>query len=471
MTRRSLTTRLLGGLIVAQVLAILAAMIVFPLLAPFVSFDDIADITLRDRIVAALRPQADALVVADDARLAAYQAQRPGIAFAIYDLRRAAIVAGSDPELAKALLHIRPLFPDVNGNLVTREPGMTTSLLVTRSDTPLGPLVFATRGNRFRVEDVPSVMISFLPALLPAYGPVIVGALFLIPLVVRLVTRPLRRLADEARGLSLDGLQHRLTDAGVGPELREVVEAINAALSRIAAGIVRQRRYAANAAHELRTPLAILSGHVEDLAEGVGKTVLRADVARIEALVEQLVTVARLGQNHVALDETVDLQALVRSIVADRAPLAIRRNRQIAFETDSAMAVWMSGNAQALSSAIGNILDNAIRAEPEGGCVLVRLTSAREIDVIDHGRGIPGDRAELVFEPFWRDGSGASDASPASPAFGAGLGLPIAREIAAHHDGTLTLSPTPGGGATFRFRFPARAAANAGDQLPATLPP
>ena len=461
MTRRSLTTRLLAGLIIAQVLSILVAMLLFPLLAPFRSFDDIADITLRDRIVAALRSQADSLVVVDDPRLAAYRAPRPGIAFALYDVRRAAIVPGSDPDLAQVLLQIRPLFPDVDGNLVTRLPEGTT-LIVTRSDTPLGPLVFATRGNRFRFEDLPSVMISFLPALLPAYGPVMVGALFLIPLVVRLVTRPLRRLAEEARGLSLDDLRQRMSDAGVGPELRELVHSINAALARIAAGIERQRHYAANAAHELRTPLAVLAGHVEDLPENTTKTALRADVARIEALVEQLVTVARLGQNHVPLDETVDLQSLVRSIVADRAPLAIRRNRQIAFETDGAMPVSMHGNAQALSSAIGNILDNATRAEPEGGCVIVRLSATREIDVIDHGRGIPDDRAQLVFEPFWRDATSAADT------FGAGLGLPIARQIAEHHGGTLQLLPTRGGGATFRFRFPSQPASTTADQLRAT---
>ena len=158
------------------------------------------------------------------------------------------------------------------------------------------------------------------------------GALVLIPLVVRMVTRPLRRLAAEADLVSHGSLQLRLGEEGLGAELQALVQAINEALARIEEGVARQRLYAANAAHELRTPIAILSLRVDELPASDVKARLQFDIARIQTLVEQLVTVARLGQNHVAMDERVDVVQLLRDVVADRAPIAYRAGREIELE-------------------------------------------------------------------------------------------------------------------------------------------
>jgi len=440
---RSISSRLLVALVAAQASAIMLAMIIFPLVAPFVSFADIADATFRDRIEGAIaRDSGGSLVVRSNEALTRYRARRPAAAFAVMSLSDGRIIEGSDPALVPRLEQMRSLAPRVAGNLVTDLPN-GASLIITTEDTANGRLLFATTGNRFYIEDWPSLMAVFLPIILPAYGPVIFGALVLIPLVVRLVTRPLRRLEAEAALVTPGTLQMRLDESGLGIELQRLARAVNAALARIEQGVARQRLYAANAAHELRTPIAILGLHVDQLEPSEPRRRLQSDVSRIQTLVEQLVTVARLGQNHVAMDEPIDLVRLFRDVVADRAPLAIREGREVEFSSD-VPALGVLGNRQALFSALANIVDNAIRAEPPGGVVSVVLRADGWAYISDHGPGIARDNRTHVFEPFWRGTSTQG---------GAGLGLAIVKEILDRHDVTVEIVDTEGGGATFRLQF------------------
>jgi len=440
---RSLSTRLLVALVAAQASAIMLAMIIFPLVAPFVSFSDIADATFRDRIEGAIaRDGRGTLVVRSNEALARYRARRPAAAFAVLSLSDGRIIEGSDPALVPPLEQIRSLAPRVAGNLVTDLPN-GVSLIITTEDTLNGRLLFATAGNQFHLEDWPSLMAVFFPIILPAYGPVIFGALVLIPLVVRLVTRPLRRLAAEATLVTLGTLQMRLNESGLGIEFQRLAQAVNAALARIEQGVARQRLYAANAAHELRTPLAILGLHVDQMEPSELRRRLQSDVSRIQTLVEQLVTVARLGQNHVAMDEPIDLVRLLRDVVADRAPLAIREAREMEFASD-VPALGILGNRQALFSALANVIDNAIRAEPAGGMISVTLKADGQTFVCDHGPGIPPEHRTDVFEPFWRGTSTQG---------GAGLGLAIVKEILDRHRVTVEILDTDGGGTTFRLQF------------------
>lgn len=448
MSGRSLTTRLLIGLISAQTIAIMLAMLIFPMVAPFTSFNEIAAASFRQRIQASLSRGADGVPALDPSlALTDYLRNRPRARFAVLSVDRDRLVTGSDEALGSRLLQLRPLFPRPGDSLSTGQSESDAIVIASTASPELGRLAFAMSGNDFQLEDVPNIAASFLPAALPAYGPVIFGALVLAPLVVTMITRPLRRLASEAASIAPGALGRRLDESDLGPELRALARSINAALTRIEDGVTRQRLYAANAAHELRTPIAILGIHVDDLPDGVGKAALEADVLRVRTLVEQLVTVARLGQNHVAMNEEVDLLKLAQDVVADRAPIAIRNRREIALEAKGSAGVFR-GNRQAMFSAVANVLDNAVRAEPEGGVVLMVVQGDHVIEVIDHGPGIAPEDAGLIFEPFWRK----SDATP-----GSGLGLAIVREIADRHGVTVGVAETPGGGATFRFNFsPAR---------------
>lgn len=233
------------------------------------------------------------------------------------------------------------------------------------------------------------------------------------------------------------------------------MRAINSAIGRVEEGVRHQRMYAANAAHELRTPVAILGLHIDELSDGPIKAKARADLSRIATLVEQLVTVARLGQTHVAMDERIDVVELARNIIADRAPLAIRNGREIEF-VDEVDHHVVTGNRQALASAIANVIENAVRAEPAGGSVVVRAAAGGVLDVVDHGEGVPHEHRALVFEPFWRRSDSTS---------GAGLGLAIVKEIADRHGITVEIRETGGGGATFRFQFKSLSVSRAADIL------
>ena len=443
MIPRSLSARLLIALVAAQICAIILAIFLFPLVVPYDSYSDIAEDAFRAKIEAAIErdPSGDlAIVTTHD--LEQYVAARPGAAFAIVTFPDGKILRGSDPALGRALAQISPFGPRPPGDLIADYGDNGGTLIVTPEDTAFGRLLFGTTGNAFHAEDWTSLIKTFVSVFLPIYGPVIFGAVALIPLVVGLVTRPLRRLASEAALVSPGSLDVRLGEEGLGVELQSLVGAINAALARIEQGFARQRIYAANAAHELRTPVSILGLRVDQLAASDLKTRLQLDVARVQTLVEQLVSVARLGQSYVAMDELVEIAQLLRDVVSDRAPIAYRAGREIQLDA-ACVTVPIRGNRQALFSALANVVDNAIRAEPPGGVVIVRLVNG-VVEIIDHGGGIkPEDRAS-VFEPFWRG---------ATILPGAGLGLAIVREIADRHRVKVGVADTAGGGATFLLDF------------------
>jgi signal transduction histidine kinase len=193
----------------------------------------------------------------------------------------------------------------------------------------------------------------------------------------------------------------------------------------------------------LRTPLAILRARLETLPESIPKVELQRDTMRIASLIEQMLTISRLGQREVNLDEHVDLVSLVRGVVADRAPLVLRANKSIAFRSD-ADHVPIMGNAPAIESAVANLIDNAIRAEPAEGTVDVIVGASAFVTVSDHGPGIDLEDREAIFEPFWRK----NEQPP-----GTGLGLAIVREVMLRHGGDVSIEETCGGGATFRLQF------------------
>lgn len=233
------------------------------------------------------------------------------------------------------------------------------------------------------------------------------------------------------------------------------MEAINAALARLEASAKRMRRYTANAAHELRTPLAIMRARLEDKEEPTFKRDLLQDASKLQAVVEQMLVAARLTERQADLDQRVDLVSTIRSVVFDYMPLVIECGRKIEFEAPES-PVFTSGNQRAIECVVANLIDNALRAEPLQGTVLVRIDVAANVEVIDHGDGIAMCDRETIFEPFWRK----SDATP-----GTGLGLAIAKELMDKLGGRIWVEETPGGGATFKLSFK-----NAGSvEAPATL--
>jgi len=256
--------------------------------------------------------------------------------------------------------------------------------------------------------------------------------------------RPLDRLASAVGTRSPRELRP-LPAEGWPREVTPLVGALNALLGRLDAQLDAQRTFVADAAHELRTPLAAvhlqaqLAERAQEPERGVALGALRGGLKRASRVVEQLLALAR--EDHAeasARHERVELASLARDIVATHADLAAAKDVDLGAERLDALAV--DGDRASLGTLLANLVDNAIRYTPRGGHVDVVVEprdGAPAMVVRDDGPGIPpADRAQ-VFERFAR---GATADVP-----GSGLGLAIVKRIAERHGATVELRDGPGG--------------------------
>jgi signal transduction histidine kinase len=309
-------------------------------------------------------------------------------------------VEGSSAELANALARVNEISPShVHFTLPGDSKESRLGMMEPRR-TPFGRLHVAVYGQTFVLSDVYHALQDELEWLRVYLVAVVLMSVTTAWFAVRQGLWPLRAIAQEASHIDMDSLDQRLSSDQAPTEIGPLVDAINDALKRLDAGVARQRRFTANAAHELRTPVAILSARLDAPEEPTFKTDLKRDARRIRNIVEQLLTAARLR---------------------------------------------VAGNRTAIESVLANLIDNALHAEPEGGLVFVKVTDRAVVEVIDHGEGIAECDREMIFEPFWRK----SETKP-----GTGLGLSIAKELVSIHGGQIWVEETPGGGATFKLAFP-----------------
>jgi two-component system sensor histidine kinase QseC len=251
-----------------------------------------------------------------------------------------------------------------------------------------------------------------------------------------------------------------LATAPVPLEVRPLVEALNRLLARLEDALTSERRFTANAAHELRTPLAALKAQAQVAQRSASDAERRHALEQIvrgtdraTRLIEQMLTLARLDPESVPVQHApVDLVALAAEVVGELAPQALARRIELALA--EAPSTTVAGDVALLAVLLRNLVENAIRYTPETGHVEVALHPAAravELTVTDSGPGIPAAERERVFERFYRLNEGGRAA-------GSGLGLSIARRIADLHGAGIALDDAPGGGLRVRVRLPIAAA-------------
>lgn len=260
--------------------------------------------------------------------------------------------------------------------------------------------------------------------------------------------RPVSAIREKVADITAHDLHERVPEPRTRDEIAALARTVNATLDRLRTAVDAHRQFVADAAHELRSPMAVLRTRLELAApaekELAGEAL--ADVARLQSLTSDLLLLARLDAHAPLRVGEVDLAQLVAEEAACRRP-----RTDVRVTLDITPDVRISGSADHLRRLVANLVDNAVRHATAG--VTVRLTRTpghAVLDVTDDGPGIPAEHRATVFERFTR-----LDHARTRDTGGSGLGLPIARDIAAAHHGTLAVQPG-GQGAHLRAAFPLR---------------
>lgn len=262
--------------------------------------------------------------------------------------------------------------------------------------------------------------------------------------IFRRAVQPLLRASESAEHISPTRIDVRLPTDDIPREIHPLVIAVNQALDRLENGFRRQREFAADAAHELRTPLAILRTRIETLPERSTAEALHRDIEGMSRVVSQLLDMAELETLVVDSGETANLQRVCTEVAEFIAPLALAQEKTISL-TGAEGPVWINGNAEMLGRAIRNLVENALSHTPEGTDVEIVVGEKGTVCVLDRGEGVPPDKRGLIFERQWRHDRRRDG--------GAGLGLSIVKRIVDAHGGSITVCDRPIRGADFSIQF------------------
>jgi signal transduction histidine kinase len=306
---------------------------------------------------------------------------------------------------------------------------------------------------------IDDIVAEFFPRVGWITIPILLSLLVIDIVIFRRALRPLWRASETAQTIGPARTEVRLPTAKIPREILPLVRAVNQALERLERGFRAQREFTADAAHELRTPLAILGARVDGIENAVAREALRQDIAGMSRIVSQLLDIAELESFVVDPEEEADLQSVCTEVASFIAPLALAQRKSIAL-TGARGPVWIHGNPETLFRAIRNLAENAINHTPEGTAVEISVAEDCLVCVLDDGPGIPEGEREVIFRRFWR----RDRRRPGS----AGLGLSIVARIVEAHAGSITVANRPGGGAAFSLRFPpCRGAVSPPLQIPA----
>lgn len=252
-------------------------------------------------------------------------------------------------------------------------------------------------------------------------------------LTVRRMIRPLRKASEVAARVGPQNLATRLKTNGLPTELVPLIESFNAALERLQIGFRVQQEFLASAAHELKTPLALLQAEIE-LGGAANTEYLLRDTALMARIVHQLLHLAEVSEGHNYTFAPVDLQAEIREAIEYLQRLADQHSVRVQLETEQDETV-VGADRGAVFVLIKNLLENAIHHAPAESVVRVHV-GPRGFTVQDAGPGVAEKDQPLLFQRFWRAKNEDSD--------GAGLGLAICKEICQAHHWQIYYQARPG---------------------------
>lgn len=256
--------------------------------------------------------------------------------------------------------------------------------------------------------------------------------------------RPVSSLAREFHAREATDLRP-IAQQDMPSELVQLAQSANELLRRLESSFLREQRFSADAAHELRTPIAALMVHCENLLHDIDPAPesaykLQQGIKRMRYLVEQILLLNKTSPDHfMSQFEPLNMTTLVKQVIVSASESLSEKNLSIEFEGDEC---WIDGDIAALETLINNLLGNAIKYTPEGGQIVLHTWLRGKdvmLEVIDNGPGIPADQYERVFDRFYRlHGDRHDSRTP-----GCGLGLSIVKQVVDLHHARIRLTQSP----------------------------
>lgn len=381
--------------------------------------------------------------------------------------------AGYGPDVSRLSLGVvsdarRPLTLDSINDETSWRVKTYRLNIVSASD---GQMIPATLAIGIDLSESRQVVGSFASVFLAFGLVVVVLSAALTRLLVTTTFRPLRQVEQTAARFAGGDYTQRLEGSTPNTEVGRLTRSLNTMLSRIdrafsdrAETINQMRRFIADASHELRTPLVSVRGYAELYRMGGLKTKkdvsqamerIEKEATRMTTLVTDLLELARLDENTPLDIKRVCLADIARDASSDAQAAAPRRD--ISWRLADGIEredTFIDADENKIRQVVSNLVQNALRYSPDDRSIEIEVDSSARPDramlrVIDHGEGVPEQIRDKIFQRFWR-----ADSSRARETGGSGLGLSIAELIITRHDGSIRVTDTPGGGATFEVALP-----------------
>lgn len=277
--------------------------------------------------------------------------------------------------------------------------------------------------------------------------------------LVRRALTPVERITRAAERITQHNLSERLPVSRTGDELERLSISLNRMIARLDDAFQNSKRFVADASHEMRTPLTIVQGELENLIEDPRLDAelreraasMLEEAVRLGRIVEQLFTLSRLDAGEAQTEwSRFDLAGLAKTTAEQMSLLAEDKNISIACE--AGQAVLVEGDSSRLKQVVVNLLDNAIKYTPPNGKIQLRVGAINGhavLEVQDNGIGIPRESLPHIFERFYR-----VDQIRSGDVEGAGLGLSIAKAICSAHGAEIEATSSPSAGSCFRVKLP-----------------